>query len=273
MQKFLLYTFLLFFLGSQSIFASGILKPSLMNQMKYQEEVIKKNIVQEKKYNNMMRLAEIRKKQNITIHSTSAPAIKTLTPSLSIVSSNKQSAVRQNTTQIFSNTIPSNILGVDMTRVRSSWFGWYNEYRRTLWMSPYGHEPRLDITSHDWNILFAQWRWKNHHTRNTWDGYYNFTVIDRWFQERGINPKVINRSKHTENVGYGYYSCNQWDCTDELIGSIRSTFDFFMSEKGKSYDTHYRSIINPYFTKMGFDIIVVPSEERYYITVHYVTSL
>ena len=122
MQKFLLYTFLLFFLGSQSIFASGILKPSLMNQMKYQEEVIKKNIIQEKKYNNMMRLAEIRKKQNITIHRTATPAIKTLTPSLPLVSSNKQPTIRENRTQIFSNTIPSNISGVDMTQVRSSWF-------------------------------------------------------------------------------------------------------------------------------------------------------
>lgn len=96
-------------------------------------------------------------------------------------------------------------------------------------------------------------------------------MIDDWFVARGIDPIVINRSKHTENVGYGYYSCNATDCTDELIHSIRSTYDFFMSEKGRSYDAHYRSIVNPYFTKMGLDIIVVPSEKRYYMTIHYIT--
>ena len=87
-----------------------------------------------------------------------------------------------------------------------------------------------------------------------------------------MNPKVINRAKNTENVGYGYYSCNESDCTDELITSIRSTYDFFMSEKGKSYDAHYRSIVQPYFTKIGMDIIVVPSERRYYMTIHYITE-
>lgn len=45
-----------------------------------------------------------------------------------------------------------------------------------------------------------------------------------------------------------------------------------MNEKGKSYDVHYRSIIQPYFTKIGLSIIVVPSEQRYYLTVHYITE-
>jgi hypothetical protein len=82
----------------------------------------------------------------------------------------------------------------------------------------------------------------------------------------------MNRSKHTENVGYGYYHCTDSDCTSELIASIRTTWNFFMSEKGKSYDAHYRSIINPYFTKVGMDIIIVPGEKRYYLTMHFITE-
>ena len=45
-----------------------------------------------------------------------------------------------------------------------------------------------------------------------------------------------------------------------------------MSEKGKAYDAHYRSIVQPVFTKIGLDIIVVPEEYRYYLTVHYITD-
>ena len=57
-----------------------------------------------------------------------------------------------------------------------------------------------------------------------------------------------------------------------MIRSIRTTFDFFMSEKGKAYDAHYRSIVQPNFSRIGLDIIVVPTEKRYYMTVHYITE-
>jgi Cysteine-rich secretory protein family len=167
---------------------------------------------------------------------------------------------------------PLSIPNVDTVRVRTTWLSWYNTTRKSLGRSEYSYDARLDKTASDWNKIFAEGRWLNHHTRTPGDGYYNFPKIDAWFLARWINPKVINRSKHTENVGYGYYTCNQGDCTDELIESIRSTYMFYMSEKGKSYDAHYQSIINPYFTKIGMDIIVVPNEKRYYLTVHYITE-
>ncbi len=256
----------------ESTFALTTLKPSLTNQMKYQEEIAKKNAIQEKKYNNMMRLAEIRKKKNIMVTKVSPSIAKISVASSTIPTSNQAPIIKQNTTQIISNSLPSSIPGVDMTRVAESWFGLYNNYRSSLGLNSYSHDTRLDSSAHDWNMIFSASRWKNHHTRNSNDGYYNFSVIDKWFAARGINPKPVNGAKHTENVWYWYYSCNETDCTDELIASIQSTFNFFMSEKGKSYDAHYRSIINPYFTKMGFDIIVIPSEKSYYITVHYATS-
>lgn len=97
-------------------------------------------------------------------------------------------------------------------------------------------------------------------------------MIDSWFKARGIDPVVINHAKHVENVGYGYYSCSQSDCTDALIKSIESTYRFFMSERGKSYDAHYRSIIQSNFSRIGLDIITVPEDHRYYITIHYITE-
>lgn len=161
---------------------------------------------------------------------------------------------------------------VDMERVRSVWALWYNDTRSALGLGAYSYDNRLNSTAYGWNIEFAKWKALNHHTRNPWDGYYNFAVIDQWFIARGVNPIVISRAKHTENVGYGRYSCSSLDCTDTLIRSIRTTFEFFMSEKGKSYDAHYRSIVQPNFTKMGLSIIVVPDEQRYYLTVHYITQ-
>ncbi len=270
MKKFLLLILMLLLIGPSNTFALEILKPNLINQMKYQEEVQKKNRILEKKQSNIIRLAEIRKSKSTT-YTKIASEIKTPTT----ISSSywaKKPVIQQSAAKIYAKNTTSNISGVDISRVGEQWFDWYNDYRASLWLANYTHDSRLDATAHDWNIVFSQSKWQNHHTRNTGDGYYNFNVIDRWFTARGIDPKVMDWSKHTENVWYGYYSCSQSECTDELISSIRSTFDFFMSEKGKSYDAHYRSIINPYFTKMGFDIIVIPNERRYYITIHYVTT-
>ncbi len=270
MKKFLFIILIFFFVGSKGTFALEILKPSLTTQMKYQEEVQRKNTILEKRQSNILRLATIRKSKNIT-----SPKVASVLKSSTAVSSSywaKTPIIQQTAAQIYSKDIISTISGVEMSRVQERWFGWYNTYRSSLGLSSYTYDSRLDTTAHDWNKVFSYSRWQNHHTRSRGDGYYNFSVIDKWFIARGVNPKPINWSKHTENVGYGYYSCNEIDCTDELIGSIRSTFDFFMSEKWKSYDAHYRSIINPSFSKMGFDIIVVPSEKSYYITVHYITE-
>jgi hypothetical protein len=159
-----------------------------------------------------------------------------------------------------------------MSRVRSAWIGWYNSTRTSLWLTPYIYDSRLDSTAHDWNIVFAWGKWQNHHRRSPSDAYYDFPKIDNWFAQRWVDPDIVSGAKHTENVGYGYYNCNSGDCTDELIDAIRSTYNFYMSERGKSYDVHYRSIVQPNFSKIGLDIIVMPSEKRYYLTVHYITK-
>ncbi len=255
---------------STNTWASVVLKPSLTTQMQYQSTLDRSNAILDKKRANQKRLTEIRVQRWVKIQNTKISSIAIVNlPKISASPLSQASIVKSPVIQL-SNT--QDLPWVDISRVRDAWFGWYNDYRTSLGLGSYSHDSRLDATAHDWNVVFAEGKGQNHHTRNPWDGYYNFSVIDRWFIDRGIEPKVINRSKHTENVGYGYYSCSADDCTDKLISSIRSTFDFFMSEKGKSYDAHYRSIVQPYFTKMGFDIIVVPSEKRYYITIHYITE-
>ena len=78
---------------------------------------------------------------------------------------------------------------------------------------------------------------------------------------------------YSENIGYGPFNCSESDCTDELIANIRSTFDFYMSEKDQSYRPHYNSVMNAYFKEIGLGITIDESQNRYYLTVHYGTEL
>lgn len=250
------------------------LKPSLQSQMQKQETINIKN-------NNASKLALARERARAArwASKNTSLILVSATPAVTSVAKAPQVSVAQSTTatpEVSSTPLslpPSTPTppNVDINRVRSTWMGWYNDVRNNLGLNPYSYDSRLEVTAYDWNQVFAAGKWLNHHTRKSWDGYYNFSVIDQWFKTRGINPPAKNGSKHVENVGYGYYRCSASDCTDELISAIRSTFNFYMSEK--SYGgAHYRSIANPNFSKIGFNIIVVPGESRYYITTHYITE-
>ena len=158
------------------------------------------------------------------------------------------------------------IANVDMTRVRSTWLSWYNTGRAAKWLGAYSYDSRLDSTAHGWNMVFAWSRWTILHERSPWDGYYNYPIINKWFQDRGVNPPLIAGVNHSENVSYWYYACSKSDCTDDLINAIRSSYIFFINSA-----VHSRSVYQPNFTKIGFDVIVAPNERRYYVTVHYMT--
>lgn len=169
-----------------------------------------------------------------------------------------------------SDTIP----GVNMNQVRSTWLGWYNEVRGWLGVTPYALDSRLDRTAQIWATVLrdrVEYNATNVHKRDLSDGFYDYDKITDWFAQYGVIGVVRNRATTTENVGFWYYSCDDSDCTDELIQAVRGTFDFFMSEK--SYNgAHYRSIVQPNFTKMGISIQVDPSIHRFYIVVHYITD-
>jgi hypothetical protein len=257
-----------FFLSSAS---AATLVPNLTTQIARQEQINTKNAytariteIANKRAAARAKILALKNRTNksVTPVVTSAPTKPTITPPTTVI----------HTTVVAQPSSVSSPQGVDMSRVRSAWLGWYNGVRQAEWIRSYSYDTRLDTTAYDWNQVFSSGKWLNHHRRNPWDSYYNFAVIDQWFISRGINPKIVNRAKHTENVWYGSYSCNSGDCTDSLIRSIRSTFDFFMSEKGKSYDAHYRSIVQPNFSRIGLSVIVVPTEQRYYLTVHYITE-
>lgn len=164
---------------------------------------------------------------------------------------------------------------IDISKVKSTWMWWYNDVRGDLWKKAYLYDYTLEKTAKEWSEL-AKNRWEITHKRNTWDDYYDYSKITSWFKDRWVVCKNIYWVTHTENIGYWTFSCNDSECTDELISWIKSTFDFYMWEKYKDYQAHYNSIINSYFTKMWLWIELEERREwsyKYYLTVHYCTEL
>lgn len=275
-MKVLISLILLFGIFSVSYAAVPVL--SLEKQMQRQTLVNKKNTLAEKraaiearKKANQEKLAilQVQNKQPKAISPPQVTSTKLLTisPSISTVQQPKTQTIVASNTTISTSRSQSHINNVDMTRVRSTWLSWYNAGRVAKWLGVYSYDNRLDSTAHDWNIVFAESRGTNYHERTKGDGYYNYPIINRWFQDRGVNPPVISGVNHSENVSYGYYNCSKSDCTDDFISAIHSSYVFFVNSS-----VHAKSVYQPNFTKIGFDIIVVPNERRYYVTVHYITQ-
>lgn len=161
---------------------------------------------------------------------------------------------------------------VDMQRVRDAWFGWYNDYRSELGLAAYSSDETLERTASNWSYYSVK-RGTIDHKRAWQAPYYDYKGIESWFGDKGITFKNVSGKTYTENIGWGVYSCAEDDCTDELIATIRSTFDFFMSEKGLAYRPHYNAIVSPSFTKMGMGIGLNEKTKRYYLTAHFATEL
>lgn len=259
------------FFITQSVSAMTLV-PSLQMQMQRQATVDKKAAVFDRKVSNRQTIASIRARNSIVrswVASSRTPIASTqqqVTPVLQLTISPQVFASAPMPTvspSVGSQSIP----GIDMNRVRDTWISWYNGARAERWLGAYGYDDRLNGTAHDWNTVFAGSRGTNYHERTPGDGYYNYPIINQWFQARGVNPPVIAGVNHSENVSYGYYSCSQSDCTDELISAIRSSYIFFINSP-----VHSKSVFQPNFTKIGLDVIIVPSERRYYVTVHYMTK-
>ncbi len=273
MQKILIFLATIYTISSfGSAFAMGgetlILKPSLQAQIQKQEQV-------NKKAEALKRIAD---KKTIK---TGVPKIvhtqtKNLTPVLTIppvppVIVSQVAEVKKNKVQ------ESDIPWVDIEKVRNTWLEWTNWVRWELGLSDYTIDNRLNITATEWSD-FSKERGYIIHGR-PWDGCvwegnygcYNFQAIDTWFKARGIDPVVKNKTKHTENIGYGSYRCSSGDCTDEMLSAIRTTFDFYLREKSYNW-VHYKSLINPNLSKIWVGISVDTTKWVYYLTIHYITE-
>lgn len=164
-----------------------------------------------------------------------------------------------------------NIPNIDLQRVRDTVLWRHNSERNTLGLNAYAYHSDLEKSATTWaEVLKDEARTSNTHSRKSWDGYYNYNSITNRFKELGTNfPSAGNgKASFTESVGWGYYKCSSNDCTDTLIKQIKTTWDFFMSEKSRN-GSHYRAITTSHFTQMGIGVVIDSSKNRYYMVVHY----
>lgn len=270
-MKLILVIILIFGMVSAGYAATPVL--SLEGQMQKQARINKKNAITEKraaieskKKANQDRLAVLRIQKNQPKTSTQSTTKTTTEIHITTPTQTTNTLSIATSTSVSNPTSQTSVAGVDMNRVRDTWLSWYNSGRASKWLGVYGYDSSLDSTAHDWNLIFAESRGTNYHERAPGDGYYNYPIINKWFQDRWVNPPVISWVNHSENVSYGYYACSKSDCTDDLINAIRSSYIFFINSA-----VHAKSVYQPNFTKIGLDVIVVPNERRYYVTVHYMT--
>jgi uncharacterized protein YkwD len=161
---------------------------------------------------------------------------------------------------------------VDMDRVRETFLSWYTNARASNGLSAYKYNEQLDRTAYIWSKYSAE-RGYIDHKRVGQSAYYDYSMIEDWFRDLGLTFENVNRATFTENIGWDVYSCDEEDCTDELLEVMENTFDFYMSEKNDEYRPHYNSIMQPYFKEMGVGVYINEEQNRYYLTVHYATSL
>ncbi len=160
---------------------------------------------------------------------------------------------------------------VDVQAVRTTWLSWINALRADKGLRPYALNDYLNATASNWST-FSVLRGTIDHRRAPKAAYYDYGAIERWFSGKGLAFANVAGKTFTENIGWGPFRCPDGDCTEPLIGATRSTFDFFLSEKG-SNGAHYRSLVNPQFTQVGIGVALSPTQGRYYLTVHYGTEV
>lgn len=164
---------------------------------------------------------------------------------------------------------------IDFDEVKNYWLEITNREREKQWLEPYSFDEKLEKTANLWSQVQKQ-RGEWTHKRDPWDSFYNYSKINTWFADNGVQCKNIYRVTHSENVGSRWFSCSDDECTEETKQAVKKTFDFYMSEKGKDYSPHYDSLMNGYFTKIWFGLDIEKKGNNsfeYYLTVHYCTEL
>lgn len=284
---------------SLNIANANSLFPSLQAQMQRQN-VINEIYAKDKiRMNNSQRLEEIRQlnverlnnwnfssnsqNQNSTTTTVEIkipevnPILKEQALSRVVTRNNSANNIVLNSAPINNNIVIENYSNrqknnVDLARIEQTWLNWVNSLRAENNLHSYNIDSRLSTTAQEWSEFSANRGYIIHGRPG--DGCvgeknyscYNFNSIDNWFKDRWIDPKIISRSKHTENLGIWSFSCSSSDCTDTAIKAIKKTYNFFLSEKSYNW-VHYRTMISKNFTKMwlGLDF----KNWQYYLTIHY----
>jgi len=158
--------------------------------------------------------------------------------------------------------------------VRKYWLDLLNWVRDWVWVKKYSYEKSLDITAKKWSDLAVK-RWEITHKVHSWDSYYDYKKKEKWMKKNGVICKNIKRATFSESIAWNEFYCKKKDCTSEVKKAIKRSFDFFVWEKGKAYDLHYRAIVHPYFETMWLGLSIQnkwQNRYRIYLTNHYCTT-
>ncbi len=162
--------------------------------------------------------------------------------------------------------------GINVQRVQQTWLTWINRVRHREGLADYKLNPFLNASATNWSAYSVK-RGTIDHKRYAGSPYYDYGAIEKWFGKRGMEFANVDGKTFTENIGWGPYRCDAKDCTSSLIAATRTTLDFFLSEKNKSYRPHYNSVMNKNFKEIGIGVAYSNKQNRYYITVHYATAI
>lgn len=166
---------------------------------------------------------------------------------------------------------------IDFYNIKETWLWWHNYERGNLNLSYLSFDYRLDNTSYQWSKTQYEKGYMTHE-RTSWDWYYNYPIIEQWFQDRLVKCNVSWWVTSSESIAkYGYY-CHDNNCNDELTESLKEIFLIYMDEKWLSYpaNAHYKSIIHSNLWKVWMWLYIYETDEddyyEYYVTTHYCSS-
>lgn len=198
--------------------------------------------------------------------------------------------------EITINTARSNVLHysdqhyndfqIDYNQVSNYWIQLHNDIRKSYKAQTLHNDNKLNATAFEWSNMMNN-KWVMDHMRNPDDGWYNYPIIEQWFQDRWVKCNASNGVTSSESIGTYWFYCAEWqNCTEKLKSSLKEIFDVYMAEKWLPYpwDSHYRSIIHPSFSKIWLWIYFedAPIDKNgwwwkdyynYYVSTHYCTTL
>ena len=155
---------------------------------------------------------------------------------------------------------------VNFAKVQSARLDWQNTERKKLGLPVYTGNDILQSSAQDRAESLKDMGTVTHQRKAT-DGYYNYWSIKSRFSDHGVGFSDDSGTLFSESLWWGYYLCSKDDCTDSLIKAIKSTFTFFMNEKGKWNQPHYKAIVSKDFTSVWLGITTVG--KQYYLVSHY----
>ena len=156
---------------------------------------------------------------------------------------------------------------INMTQVQDHRIWQVNDLRKDLGLKPYHAHDQLHRTAQKRSDR-ARASWSISHRRTGSQAYYSYPLIKKRFAQEWVQFSGKG-TLFVENVGYGYIKCKKDDGTQDLIQAMQSTWRFFIAEKYKKYQAHYRSMINPNYQFAGVWAAIDLKHKTYYLTIHY----